>query len=110
MSTRKLIFPIVAVYLFGMAAYYFLGDSSDEWTFEYYGVEKLFSAAAFFLLALESHSRYIIKIALYATAVCLFMLCFHIYTMLFGYSSTVLVGSFLLYTLIVLFLLYNKRL
>lgn len=96
---------IIAFYVAFMVLYWIEGEYTDVWTLSYYGIEKLFSASGFILLALNVHNKKIRQLSLYAASVCIFMFLYFIYCMAFGHSITVAVTSFLFYSLIALYLI-----
>lgn len=96
---------IIAFYVAFMVLYWIQGDHTMSWTVAYYSVEKLMSASGFILLAFFVDDKRIIRVALYASAVCVFMLLYFFWCMVFGHDTLIAVTSFLFYSLIVLYLI-----
>ena len=99
---------IVAFYVAFMVLYWIQGSYTPEWTLAYYSVEKLMSASGFILLAVFVSDRRIMRTALYAASVCVFMWLYFIWCMIFGHSTLIAVTSFLFYSLIVLYLITRR--
>lgn len=108
MTVRSLIGIIIGVYLAGMLLFWFSGEGTKAWNIFFYSWEKLFAAAGFALLAIESKSRIVIYSSIYAVAVCVFMFLYYLWCYSFGHSNILAVGSFIGYSIIILILL--KRL
>lgn len=104
---RGLIFAGISLYVLLMAVYWFCGSPDVVWAFLFYGLEKLFTAFAFYLVYLLARNRFIRSAALYCLSLCFFMLGYYVYSFLFGDDVLLVVGSFLIFSFVILAIINN---
>lgn len=92
----------VIIYILLISVYWFVGKPTTSWAYYYYFIEKLFTAFGFYLLYKHALGPTIKGIALYCVALCFFMLAYFVFTQLFGHNHYVVVGFFILYSILVI--------
>lgn len=82
-----------------------MGGSTDVWVTYYYFNEKAITAFAFYLLYLNSRSPFMKRVSLYGISLCVFMLLYVIFCISFEHDTFAVVGSFIIYSFVVLTLI-----
>lgn len=99
---KDFVMAAVGGYVLLMAVYWFAGTSEAVWAYFYYINEKLFALFGFYLLYSNARGLFIRNVAIYCMALCLFMIAYFFFTRLFGHSDWLTVGSFLVYSFVIL--------
>lgn len=75
---RRILLIGVPLYLFGTAAFWFIGEGTKEWNVFFYFMEKAATALGFACLYLTTRNREIRATAAYMVAISAFMLGYYV--------------------------------
>lgn len=98
----------IGLYVLLLGVYWFNGGPDYFWAFFYYSIEKSLTAFAFYLLYLNSRSPFMKRVSLYGISLCVFMLLYFIFCISFEHDTFAVVGSFIIYSFVVLTLIRIK--
>ena len=99
---NDLIILSIGLYIMIYGFYWICGGPEKIWAFVYYFNEKFLTGLAFYLLYRTSHSFFMRGVSLYGLSLCVFMMGYFIFTYLFGHNTWITIGSFLIYSFVIL--------